>query len=548
MTRRAIVLIAVLVVVAISALVGSTVIYVTDAEMASSSAASRREQSRLLAWSGVQMVMSELDAQREELLMGGSPRLTREWEVSAVGNAASVTAGPRQVGVIRLRTAGADDASDREYEATSEAAALNVNVAPAAMLAKLPGIDASIAAKIVAARKSGSSGVGRLGSLAELAAAGVVLPDEAIELVTTSSFDPNVQIGLRPADTVAGAERDASLEPGTRRINLAGTWSDDMQKPLEDRFGEVTVMAIKNVMTAKKREERIETRADLVKALRANHLEPKHWPVFLDALSSTAAPFVHGQIDVMRASEAVLACVPGIDADTAARIVRERANIGEEDDRRLSICWLVLNGVLTEDQFQSAADHLAMRSMQWRVIVEAGVRDTTQTEGTESQTDAESRPLLSQVVIEAVIDVGGRRPRVAYMRDISLQPVEQSLDAIRSLRNANSDEARWQPPASDSKPAPAPSGPGERRDLAAAPERGAFRERALRPEPRTPESAPADTEEPANDVGEESGPEDGDEDTRQGRWRVGGGEEAGSDHDVDSESETDSAAPEALEP
>jgi hypothetical protein len=245
----------------------------------------------------------------------------------------------------------------------------------------------------------------------------------------------------------------------------------------------------------------------------------------------------------------VLACVPGIDADTAAKLVRERANV--DDDTKLTICWPVISGVLTEDQFQRAAGHLTMRSTQWRVIVEAGMRDgTTGAELTEADraAGADEKPLLDQVTVEAVIDVSGTRPRVAYLRDISLLLVAQSLDAIRRAR-MDTEESRWRGTSETdipkAQPAPATTErvPGERRDLPAGPNRAEFRERASRPEQRT-RTTPKPSEEPPEadvpDDGAEAAPPEPAEDevdTRLGRWRVGNGDQS-TDSPVDSQQDS----------
>jgi type II secretory pathway component PulK len=75
------VLLAVLVVITIAALIGSTLLVSVDAERSGAETTLRRTQSRALAWSGAQLVMAELSAQRDEMLAGEDFDITTEWEL-----------------------------------------------------------------------------------------------------------------------------------------------------------------------------------------------------------------------------------------------------------------------------------------------------------------------------------------------------------------------------------------------------------------------------------------------------------------------------------
>src|SRR5262245_21083310 len=92
--RRAMILLSVMLVVAIAALAGTTAMYFSQAQMASTRTTLKRTQARAMAWSGVQAAMAEIADQREKLLDGGAPDLTTEWELF------SEEGGAR--GVVRL--------------------------------------------------------------------------------------------------------------------------------------------------------------------------------------------------------------------------------------------------------------------------------------------------------------------------------------------------------------------------------------------------------------------------------------------------------------
>src|SRR5262245_23018417 len=147
--RRGSVLLAVMVVIAMAALAGTTAVYLVQAEMAASRTAIRRTQARALAWSGVQAVMAEIADQRESLIDGGEPDLTREWEL--------FTDEGGQRGIVRLVPWSEDGPL-----AQSETAKIDLNTATEEMLTNL-GLGGRVAAAIVAARdKARFSSVGDL--------------------------------------------------------------------------------------------------------------------------------------------------------------------------------------------------------------------------------------------------------------------------------------------------------------------------------------------------------------------------------------------------
>ena len=107
-------------------------------------------------------------------------------------------------------------------------------------------------------------------------------------------------------------------------------------------------------------------------------------------------------------------------------------------DSLKSPTWLAAEEVLTPVQYARCADTVTTRSMQWRVRIEAGLlRDDAQINwsggdrGNPAEADFESRAylyqedagLMDRVVVEAVIDISSARPRVAYLRDLTLMNV-----------------------------------------------------------------------------------------------------------------------------
>jgi DNA uptake protein ComE-like DNA-binding protein len=421
----------VIVVLTIAALTGATAMYLASGEMAAASGSLRRTQARSLAWSGVQGAVAELSEQREKLLDGGAPALTREWELFVEESGAR--------GVVRLMALG-------ESSAVSETAKLDVNSATAEMLAKVPGIDAALASAILAERGRGPfasvEGLLRVSGITPAKLLGGEADGDASEgggarsgglarFLTVFSFDPNVQSGL-------GA--NGSDHRGNLRLNLHTEWSERLGAALDERFGQGAGAAAKGVMGSG---TKFGSMGDVINAARSAGLKPESWAGLLDALSVTDDPFLAGRMDVNAAPVEVLAAVPGISAEAAAKIAAARS--GLDDESRRSPAWVASRGILTGEQFAQAVDHLTSRSMQWRVRVEAGMASPDESGGMDRLSEA---ALADRVVLEAVIDVSSERPRVAYLRDMTM------LEPARAMAA----ELAVEEPAAEPTEEPAPTG------------------------------------------------------------------------------------------
>lgn len=418
MGRRGVILLGVLVVVAISALVGTGIVFASDAEHSASASSVRRDQLRAMAWSGVQAVMSELAAQREELLTGGSPILTPEWTLfeDDLG----------RTGVIRLVATPEGDL------AVPEGAKLDVNHATAEMLSELDGIDLSLAQKIVAGRPYQSVeellrvegvtpgllyGRAERGGLAtaESMVIGDAMADAAIasedarliDRLTAFAFDPNVMSGL------VGREHAGHL-----RINFNMEWSDRLKRAVQREFDDDVARLVEEVF---KQGHRFTSDADSIRVMQRYGMPPADWAEGLDVIATTDEEFRPGRVDLLHAPAAVLACVPGIGPASAAVLVEMRD--GLEPEERLSVVWPAARGVVSAEEFVRAVDHLAMRSMQWRVRVEASLESGAGPDGSGDTTR------YGSVTLDAVIDVASQRPRVAYLRDVTLLATARRIAA-----------------------------------------------------------------------------------------------------------------------
>lgn len=447
--RRAIMLPAVMLIVVLVALIGATLTAATGAQAHGASASLSRRQARALAWSGVQAAMAELADQRVAMLKGATPKLTSEWSLFESG-------GRR--GVVRLVSLDADG------DAAPEAGRANVNTTPDEPLRTLvgPAADPVIAARqggAIAAVESidlspakgenaGASGTSPSSGLSAAASppsastsgsssGGEEAPrSEPTRVLTALSCDPDVQAGIGP-----GGDEHA----GRRRINLARGWSKELGEQITARFGAEGAQAVERVMSAG---TKFGSASDIVAVLRQLAVPEGEWGVLLDAYSATQGAYVPGRVDINRASAEVLATVPGMTPESAEAIVGARSRLTE--DSRALVTWPLSEGLMSVEQFQAAVDHVTTRCLQWRVRIEAGMVvggvsggggrdnsgtgfafDSTGDSGRGGSISNETRTSnddwAGRVVYEAVIDVAAERPRVAYLRDVTLDEIRDLL-------------------------------------------------------------------------------------------------------------------------
>lgn len=448
-------IVAVLLLLVIGVVVAATVLAAAEASSGATVSGQARAQARSLAWSGVQAVMAELAEQREALLEGKDPDVTAEWTLYTLDD------GTRAV----VRLIDLDPAGDGVLAA--ENAKLDINTATEEMLAGVPGLDAELAATIVAARAEGPfASVEQLlrveGVTAELlygdaetgepggtstAPAGA-LPEASAELpglgagavgergllgrLTVFSFDPNVQVGY-------GGEDDHF---GSVRVNLDQEWSDRLERAVASRLDEQIARFVGGLIESGRT---FEDDSALVQTMVDLGTDPAEWGQVLDVFTTSDDEFLPGRVDVNRASAEVLACVPGVTPEQAGAIVERRESVNP--DERMLPSWVVLEGLLSPEDFVLAAPHLAARSMQWRVRLEVGLE-----RGGEEASFDDSAPmsiddliasweepleepaLEHRMVVEAVIDVASSRARVAYMRDVTL------LEPVRALVRAERED------------------------------------------------------------------------------------------------------------
>ncbi len=404
--RRAFILIAVLVVVASALLVATSLLFVAQAEAAGAAGTARAVQSRALAWSGVQALMSTLNDQRDRILDGELPQVSAEYTIYETET---------RLGVVRLLPI-----SPRRERLVPEAGGLDLNHVDADMLGDTGLLDAVSAQAVVSFRQN-DPGRG-FGSVAELLNVPGLTPETVygpIDELTVQDgafesgglterastlYGHESPRGLADVVTVYGFE-PALQQNGKRRINLNVPWSDELGRRLDQRFGAGSSEILRRIFESG---TTFENDAKIFGVLRFFDMDPSDWPQIIDALTTDPGEYHFGRLDINTASYEALVALPGIDAEQAAALVRVRESLSAEE--RATVAWPAIRGIVEPEAYDQLAGRITTRSWTYRVRIEAGEVDADDREGA----------LSNPVIYEAVIDLSAPKPRVAYLRDITM--------------------------------------------------------------------------------------------------------------------------------
>lgn len=399
--RRAIALLSVLLVIVLGALMAMIALDQADATATGARVSLLKREARAVAWSGVLGAMSEMESQRADIIQGATPELTAEWTVFTDG---SITARVRIEPVIESTGATAGPPIQ------SESAKLNLNMATTPMLARLAGLgeERALAVRDLAAR-------GGFTSVEDLRVIGIDPRDEAgirggvslDRLATAYSLDPDVSIGVadRGAAGRMRARWDSSAKEFDRRLNA------------DTR----TTEAIARLTGA---DVDLSSASDVAGALQRLSIDAAAWAGVWDELAfgSENRGGREGLVDISRAPEAVLACVPGFEGK--ANDIHESAlRLGA--DRTRSPTWPLDAGVVSPSEMARALPWITTRSFHWRVrIVGELVRSS----------DSGDEPIvLSRSTLESIIDCSGERSRVAYLRDVTFDGATDGLESVLAM-------------------------------------------------------------------------------------------------------------------
>ena len=453
MRRRGVVLVAVLVVTALVAMIAAGLMFRMRAEVAASAAQRRGEQAYETAVSGLQYALAVLQNFRGDMKMEmwyDNPDIFQNQIVADDG-----------VNTWYFTIYG-DDPEARDtirYGATDEAGKLNINTAPEETWIALENMTDELADCLLDYR-DGDSDIraegaeqeyydglvhpyiipnGPLATVEELLlvkgfSAPVVYgedanfngrldpnEDDGDERFPPDNRDGRLDPGLRTLATVYTSERNVDSE-GRSRIDLnRGAPPGDLG--LSDQTRRFIELYLAEGNRFEHASELLEMRYRLKQRHRSYPaLAPGSWiesGVGVDALPIVVDRFTAGStgrrgrlvglVNVNTARAEVLAAMPGLDPNLAQEIVDVRA--GLDPETKATIAWLYMQNLLDADAFKMVAPYVTARSFQFSVrCVGFGV------------------PCGRYRVLEAVLDLAGDVPRIAYLRDISRLGMPFALD------------------------------------------------------------------------------------------------------------------------
>jgi hypothetical protein len=408
--RRAFVLLAVLVVIGGATLVATMLVHFAGSENAVAVASAERARSRALAFSGIQVILSELDGERDQILGGRPAGLDAQYVLYE---------GDLEMDVVRLLPPDSSGELIRPLGGL-----LDLNLVSAADLTGTGLLDDASANAIIAARERRPDR--RFRTLEDLLE--VVLPDGTpavtpVQLMgPLESFEPSREVldveldrGERALEALGELGEPTlrevltvhSFEPalqrdGALRINLNVPFSETLGRRMDDRFGEGTGDQLRRLM------ERVTFDDDkrIVDVLRFLDSPLEDWIEILDVLTSDQRWHM-GRIDLNTAPVRVLQTLEGIDPETAEAIVAERGSLTSEE--LATRVWPVLRELVDPETFGLIAGRVSTRCWVWSVRLAAGTVSTEDPDG----------PIRSPVIIDLVVDLAAPVPRIAALRDIS---------------------------------------------------------------------------------------------------------------------------------
>jgi len=255
-----------------------------------------------------------------------------------------------------------------------EAARLNANTATAEMLAGLDAMDPTAAAALVAARAALAARIAAATAPAAppVGLTGPIATLDQLERLLREATDGDDVATEALLERLTIHTRALNLDAdGRRRVNLNTAAPAELMGRLAAWLAPEQVDAI---VRARDSQPFTSVGELLTRPLTvpgpegqpvAVTIPPEVVAACVDHLAVTDAPVLPGRVNVNTASAEVLACLPGLDATTAAALVDYRRTA----DRAAlqSIGWLL--AVLDDETFRLAAPHVTTRTAQFRAEV-----------------------------------------------------------------------------------------------------------------------------------------------------------------------------------
>lgn len=446
--NRGTVLAVTLVILALGAMLGASLLFRTRAEARASSAGRAKQQAFSAAWSGIARAITVVSARPfQPGLWQDNAELFRDQPVCQDGGVDwrfTVFAAPTD-----------PEADEPRYGVTSENGKLNVNVAPREMLLGLAGMDEQLVDCLLdwrdgdeEPRPNGAESeyyltlkpnpyrcrngllltVGELllvkgfggrelyGEDANRNGCLDVSEDDGEERFPPDDGNGQLDRGLAEWITTVSYELDVDSR-GRPRVNINGG-AAELKKLAEVDLPEQTRAFIEMLRAEGVQFAHPAQLLGMSYVLQQDHqgyaqgakdtlvqsgVTAENLEVVLDRLTTRAGnkgrpAMIPGALNVLTASAGVLALLPGIEDNQAERIVRARATL--DPDLLRTTAWLVTEGLLDPAAFVPLAGSVTTRSGQFRV-----------------RSVGYSRPGGTFCVLEAVVDIAPGRAKLLSVRE-----------------------------------------------------------------------------------------------------------------------------------
>lgn len=434
--RRGFVILSVFVIVTLALLVVTGIIYLTQSEVAARSRTTERAQSRAVAWSAVQTVMGELNAQRDVILNGERPQIESQYTLFEAGDETAVA-----------RLLPMNEAGDL---LVPEASKLDLNEVDEETLIATGMIDESLAKEIINHRNTRPGqmyqSVAELCDVPGLSTTRVFGEADRFMVLSDAqqSAEQNSAASLQGGLAIAAGEETPfvdiftvnAVEPaiqrnGRKKINLNTPWSDELGRRVDERFGQGASQVLKRLFD----EMAFDDESKIIAPLISFQVELDRWPDIIDALTTEKGEYHYGRVDINTASQSILSAIPGIEAEQAAQIVQMRENL--TPDERATIVWPALKDILPMEAYEDLAGKITTRSWTYRLRIASGIANPDEPDG----------PLENVIIYEVVIDLASPTPRVAYWRDITMLQTAAIVASTSPRASVLNDEISAEPAA-----------------------------------------------------------------------------------------------------
>jgi type II secretory pathway pseudopilin PulG len=447
---RGFVLIAVLVVIAAAILVATGAIFAARGAAASSRAADLERRLRDAALDGVRVAADRLARDRAVILAGGAPKDNDGGDGGAV--LLTVPDGPRRI-EVRL----VPQWSGGLY--ASECAKLDANTAPSAAIARVAE-SGSETARALCAQIAARRPLASVDVAASFVAASVDAGADGVDPAIEAVLGPLALVGDERTvrEEEQGAARDRELSPplvelltvhaaeplvdaaGNARLDLiaafGGNSSGGRATASLDLLEDAEVEVLEKLVLGLRGKQPPAEGADgvVAAALLSRGVEPARVDRIMDQCTLEAGTHGAPRVDIVRADVRVLSAVEGLGPEAAARIVDLRGTLDE--DERTGTSWLLTRRVLGAEEYGAVAGRISHRSAIWRCRVEARIA-AAEDAGDDRVAEAGPR---SAATFDCIIDVSAERPRLAFLRDVTLLSSARALVA-RSVATIDGAEA-----------------------------------------------------------------------------------------------------------